>query len=107
MTADLDLLKRLQDWYLAHCDGSWEHEHGVSIETLDNPGWHFTVELKETELFNRKFDEVRFEGREKSDWYVCRVRSHVFEGFCGPLYLGQVIAVFLDWAAGAGRADGL
>ena len=22
------------------CDGDWEHENQVKIETVDNPGWH-------------------------------------------------------------------
>jgi hypothetical protein len=38
MSADDDLLKRLQDWYVSQCDGGWEHTYGISIDTLDNPG---------------------------------------------------------------------
>jgi len=33
-----DLLKWLQDWYAARCYGDWEHEFGINIRTLDNPG---------------------------------------------------------------------
>jgi hypothetical protein len=29
----------LQAWYAEQCDGDWEHQFGVSVETLDNPGW--------------------------------------------------------------------
>jgi hypothetical protein len=97
VTPDIDVLRRLQDWYGSHCDGSWEHQYGVSIDTLDNPGWTFTVELTDTELVDRVFDEVRAE-RSNDDWYLCRVRNRVFEGFCGPKNLNDLIAVFLNWA---------
>ena len=30
----------LQGWYMAHCDDDWEHSFGVTIETIDNPGWN-------------------------------------------------------------------
>jgi hypothetical protein len=33
-----EILPWLQGWYATQCDGDWEHEYGVSIETLDNPG---------------------------------------------------------------------
>ncbi|WP_328686786.1 immunity 53 family protein [Streptomyces caniferus] len=29
----------LPSWYASHCDGDREHEGGVTIKTLDNPGW--------------------------------------------------------------------
>jgi Immunity protein 53 len=35
---------------LGHCDGDWEHSSGVSIGTIDNPGWSLDVELAETNL---------------------------------------------------------
>jgi Immunity protein 53 len=37
---------RLQVWYLAQCDGDWEHRHGVTIGTLDNPGWSLRIDSK-------------------------------------------------------------
>ncbi|MFE4959105.1 Imm53 family immunity protein [Streptomyces sp. NPDC056653] len=32
------LLDWLQNRYAQQCDGDWEHEWGVKIATLDNPG---------------------------------------------------------------------
>jgi hypothetical protein len=69
MVTDVDPLKHLQSWYVFHCDGSWEHAYGISITSLDNPGWRFKVDLTDTELMNRTFDEVVFEGKDKNDWY--------------------------------------
>ncbi|GHB54781.1 hypothetical protein GCM10010331_48120 [Streptomyces xanthochromogenes] len=34
-----NVLDRLQSWYSAQCNGDWEHEWGIKIDTLDNPGW--------------------------------------------------------------------
>lgn len=100
--SDADLLKRLQNWYVSQCDGNWEHAYGISITTLDNPGWSFRVDLTDTGLANRAFDEVVFEGRDKNDWYQCRLRDGDFEGHCGPTRLSDVIAMFLNWADGTG-----
>jgi hypothetical protein len=25
-------------WFARHCDGDWEHDLGIRIATLDNPG---------------------------------------------------------------------
>ena len=33
----------LQQWYADHLDGEREHQNGVRIETLDNPGWSLSV----------------------------------------------------------------
>jgi hypothetical protein len=42
------MIQGLQNWYLAKCDGDWEHEFGISIETLDNSGWMVTIDLSNT-----------------------------------------------------------
>ncbi|BFV59917.1 hypothetical protein KCMC57_up50210 [Kitasatospora sp. CMC57] len=46
----LDPLGFLTAWYTAQCDGDWEHEYGIRIETLDNPGWSVEVDLEGTGL---------------------------------------------------------
>jgi len=98
MTSDIDLLKPLQSWFVSQCNGNWEHTYGISITTLDNPGWSLKVDLADTHLSGRAFDEVHFEGVVKNDWYVFRVKNNTFDGTCGPNRLTKVIAVFLDWA---------
>ena len=32
------ILKWLEEWYNGNCDGDWQHEYGIKIETVDNPG---------------------------------------------------------------------
>jgi hypothetical protein len=39
----MGLIEQIQGWYAAQCNGDWEHRYGVSIDTLDNPGWSVTL----------------------------------------------------------------
>jgi hypothetical protein len=100
----MDALQQLQQWYLGQCDGDWEHSYGVTVATLDNPGWHLQVELSGTPLENRPFAPVHygmFDDAESSghDWIHCKVDGGKFVGAGGPLKLGELITVFLRWAA--------
>ena len=94
MHAELDELQR---WYEAQCDGDWEHEYGVRIETLDNPGWSVEIDLAETDLEPRPFAELRDMAPERT-WMVCRVSEGKFRGAGGAPMLGAILRVFLDWA---------
>ncbi len=44
------ILAWIQEWYERQCNGDWEHGFRVHINTVDNPGWHVSVGLSETEL---------------------------------------------------------
>ena len=48
-----ELFKELQDWYQQECDGNWEHQYGIKIDTLDNHGWYVAIDLVETSLENK------------------------------------------------------
>lgn len=39
MIENENIFEWLQKWYKSQCDGDWEHEYGIKIETVDNPGW--------------------------------------------------------------------
>jgi hypothetical protein len=92
-----DPLSRLQDWYLAQCDGEWEHRYGVTLGTLDNPGWLLKIDLTGTGLESRAI-ERRETHREERDWLVYWVDDEQWQAACGPLNLGQAIDAFLAWA---------
>jgi hypothetical protein len=106
------LLHRIQDWYLSNCDGEWEHDYGVEIETLDNPGWTVRICLKGTPLEGRAYPGTEFyrNGREdehERDWYVTRLRDEglprgiIFEGAGGPAHLETILSEFLEFAGSA------
>lgn len=90
----------LQAWYAQHCDGDWEHGFGISIGTLDNPGWSIRVSLEDTELEDAVFQPLTID-RSETDWLHCRVQDHRFEGFGGVANLEEILDVFRQWAAAA------
>lgn len=45
---DQQTLRGLERWFSSNCDGDWEHQFGIRIESLDNPGWLATVDLTGT-----------------------------------------------------------
>src|SRR5688572_21280008 len=103
-----DDLTWLIQWYLSQCDEIWEHQFGVTIDTLDNPGWSLTVDLDGTALEGLHFPPV-YEGVSVEEepvqgldgdvpWLVCRVEGAKFKGWAGPRDLGRLIAIFRGWA---------
>lgn len=90
-----DLVKRIQEWYLARCNGDWEHSYGVKIDTLDNPGWIVTIDLAETEWCRLEIARTVVEMSE-SDWVQWEVTNAQFVGCGGPLNLPDLLETFLS-----------
>lgn len=89
-------LKILEAWYRKACDGIWEHSYGVTIETLDNPGWRVQIDLEGTsyqEVGPCEFDVQRSD----ADWMRCRIEGKKFEGVGDPEKLEQILQVFAEW----------
>ncbi|MCK7627472.1 immunity 53 family protein [Streptomyces sp. RS10V-4] len=102
----LDPLSALTAWYSRQCDGEWEHEYGIRIETLDNPGWSVEIDLDETALSGVTLD--RTEVAEGASWLQAWSDGSVFHLRCGPADLGAAVERFGDFAArrgGEGRAS--
>jgi hypothetical protein len=102
-----DPLLWLQTWYASQCDGDWEHSFGLEISTLDNPGWKVCICLDDTELEGRNFERVETR-RNDADWFSCCVgvgelnrqtSNAMFQAFCGPNNLTEVLEIFRIWAA--------
>jgi hypothetical protein len=104
-----DELSWLQQWYLVHCDGEWEHAFGVSIDTIDNPGWSVTICVEGTELASALFEPVK-KAVSENNWVHCHVTERKegaltrslpnfrpFEGFGGALNLSDIIGIFRTW----------
>jgi hypothetical protein len=91
-------LEQLETWYKQACDGTWEHSFGVSISTLDNPGWHVRIDLAGTPyetLAPRKIDVDNGD----ADWVRCWIEGKKFEGVGGPGKLEPILGVFAEWLA--------
>src|SRR5438874_7686272 len=100
----MDSMAWLQQWYFEQCNGDWEHQYGVSIDTLDNPRWTLKINLINTTLDKKPFEALKIE-RSKTDWVFCSVKpwtkswdEHVFEAAGGPFNLEEMIQIFRKWA---------
>jgi hypothetical protein len=99
LTANADdpgtALAQLQRWYSSQCDGDWEHQLGIKIETLDNPGWLVTIDVGNTPMQGNPFASV--ERQDEREWISCRVENDQFRGAGGPHMLGAIIEEFMQW----------
>jgi hypothetical protein len=98
----MDELTGIQTWYLDQCDGDWEHDWGVRIGTLDNPGWDVQINVAGTPLEGVPFPAVEDLGPE-DDWIHCWVDGNAFKGVGGPLMLQAILRHFLEWARASSR----
>lgn len=93
-------------WYQSHCDDSWEHQHGVRLETLDNPGWLLTVDLIHTELEGHRMAPIQ-EGINPAGtplaprWLHCYVSGNQFRGACDPTQVARLFRAFDHFRRGA------
>lgn len=95
-----NLLIHLQTWYHTQCDGDWEHQQGIEIGTLDNPGWFLKINLSRTALENKPFEPIAYglDDLATKDWVSCEVKGSVFLGAGGPDKLSELIHHFIVWA---------
>ena len=98
----MNLVEQLQDWFQSQCDGVWEHDHGIVIESTDNPGWWVKIDLKGS-LQTKSFEPVGRGDLESTDpqppWMRCYVEGGVFNGAGDPSTLGEIVTTFLAWAS--------
>lgn len=93
------------NWYRSNCDGDWEHQYGVKLETLDNPGWLLTIDLTDTDLDGREMIEIKegtasdgcsheHESPDLSSWLHCSVGENKFIGAGDPTQLVRLFEEF-------------
>lgn len=91
--------EKFEQWFRSQCDGDWEHGDGVTIESIDNPGWRISIGLAGTPLDEKVFDPVEI-NRTPIDWLVIRKSNdeRILEAFCGVSNLEECLKCFLDWS---------
>ncbi|MCL2368434.1 MAG: immunity 53 family protein [Oscillospiraceae bacterium] len=92
----MELFDWLTKWFQSYCDGDWEHSYGITIETLDNPGWWVKIYLWGTDLENKDFAKVTIDDGD-DDWISCKVENYFFEGFGDLGKLKEIITIFKNW----------
>ena len=91
----INQLQRLQDWYLNQCDGDWEHDYGIKIETLDNPGWMVVVDLTGTACADLSVDQQLLQ-RSETDWISTEITERKFVGAGGSHNLIEILDRFFS-----------
>ena len=90
-----NILQWLQNWYQSQCDGEWEHEYGVKIDTADNPGWSIHINLEYTELEELIYGTPVIENSE-DDWYFIKVENSIFYAAGDPTKLELLLWKFRE-----------
>ncbi|WP_267426755.1 immunity 53 family protein [Methylobacterium sp. GC_Met_2] len=93
----MDRIERLCAWYESQCKDEWQEEYGISITSLDNPGWRVTVDLTRTSLENAVFEDIEKENS-TTDWCFIKKQGKVFEAFGGVFNLAEILDIFLIWS---------
>jgi len=102
----VDTLAALQKWYICQCNEDWEHQFGVEIGTLDNPGWFLKIDLVDTNLSGKSLPDLAYGVGEASEpssnnWVSCKTENDRFVAYGCPEKLEEMIRVFLERAATA------
>ena len=106
----MSTLQRLQSWYTAQCNDEWEHYHGLTIESCDNPGWWVKIDLTGTALNGMPFttiaENVDSHGFQLGNrWILCHLNGPIWEGTGDESRLEQILELFLDWAEKGGKSS--
>lgn len=94
----------LQNWYRSQCNGEWEHVKGVTIETLETPGWMVTIDLEGTPLEGVFLEPVCVE-KSPTDWIEHRVEGSQFLAAGDSSKLIAILQAFEKWASQVRRVE--
>jgi hypothetical protein len=104
MNAAIDILEWLENWYQSNCDRAWEHDHGITIQSLDNPGWWIQIDLRKLDQGATTSDQVLVvvgepPGPENGNiggdvWMKCEIKNNQFDGSGDPSQLRSILACF-------------
>ncbi len=87
------MLNWIENWFNSQCNGDWEHNYGMKIETIDNPGWNVEIDFNNTGL---KYGDVPWKLYEKSEnnWIGIKVENNKFYSSGDPKKLHKILEIF-------------
>jgi len=91
----MEIIKWIEEWYSSQCDGDWEHDYGIKIDTLDNPGWSVKIDLSYTD-FENIFIEKSLTEKSEHDWYSIRITDSTYKGYGDPGKLEFLLKSFKE-----------
>ena len=74
---DFQSLSRIQRWFEINCDGDWENNYGVLIDTVGNPGWSVEIDLSSTILERVEFTEIKENYEDETSWLFVNKADNV------------------------------
>ena len=90
-----NIINWIEDWYRINCDGDWEHNYGIKIDTIDNPGWSVIIDLNETRHQDLNIKKVFYE-KDKNDWYTYSIEDGKYKAFGSSQKLEFLLKVFQE-----------
>ena len=100
------ILSWLCAWFSSQLDGDWEHERGIHIQSLDNPGWVVRIPIRDMPLATKV--TICLEGEPPTDangntggshWLECKIEDGVFVGAGDVGKLSAILGSFRRWIA--------
>ena len=85
----------ISDWFLSQCDGDWEHEFGIEIYTVSNPGWYIKIPLEETELEIIIIDIVH-NIESEDDWYFIKTEENTIHAACSFNNIEKILNIIVE-----------
>lgn len=87
-----NIINWLEAWAEAQLDGDWEHEHGVQIAMLDNPGWSLTIDLINYE--SSLIDIPYILEKRDTQWMGCKISNSYLSIFSDIRNLSTILVLF-------------
>ena len=87
------MLKWIENWYGSQCNGDWEHNYGIKIETIDNPGWKVEIDFNDTGLSYENVPWKLYENSE-NDWIGIKIKNNKFYSSGDPAKLNKILELF-------------
>lgn len=89
-------LSKVVQWFRLQCDGDWEHQNGLSIESF-NGGWRVVIDVAETELEEAECSSCQVSGSDEKR-LEASIANQRFTAQCGLDSLVEVLALFVACA---------
>lgn len=87
------MINWIQNWFQNQCNSDWEHDYGIKIETLDNPGWSIEIDLNDTNL-NICPQEWRLVEISNTNWIGYKVDNNIYFASGDTKKLELLILIF-------------
>ncbi|WP_126978382.1 Imm53 family immunity protein [Frigidibacter oleivorans] len=87
----------LENWLKSRCNGDWEHQGSISIESTDNPGWHIKVDFDTEEISDDHFVLAKSIYRSEADYVFFKYdrKENTLEISCGVHNLTEALTFLL------------